>query len=68
VTHTVADAEAAIARHPTDLTQLSMAADLLTECGDPRGEDFAACLSGALSGGIRRAASATTAGWNTAGG
>lgn len=50
MTHTVADAEAAIARHPTDLTQLAMAADLLIEAGDPRGEDFAACLAGDLTG------------------
>ncbi len=49
MTHTIADAEAAIARHPTDLEQLSMAADLLQELGDPRGEDFAACLGGASS-------------------
>jgi hypothetical protein len=49
VTHTIADAEAAIARHPTDLTQLSMAADLMQELDDPRGADFAACLGGDLS-------------------
>ena len=49
MTHTIADAEAAVARHPESLETLSMAADLLIEAGDPRGEDFAACLDGRLS-------------------
>lgn len=49
MTHTTADAEAAIARHPESLEQLSMAADLLQELNDPRGEDFAACLGGEMS-------------------
>lgn len=49
MTHTIADAEAAIARHPECLETLSMAADLMIESGDPRGEDFAACLDGSLS-------------------
>lgn len=49
MTHTVTDAEAAIARHPDDLMQLSMAADLLQELDDPRGEDFAACLAGTIT-------------------
>ena len=49
MTHTVTDAEAAIARHSDDLMQLSMAADLLIELDDPRGEDFAACLAGVIT-------------------
>ena len=49
MTHTIADAEAAIARHPDDLATLSMAADLLQELDDPRGEDFAACLDGRMT-------------------
>lgn len=49
MTHTVTDAEAAIARHPESLEQLSIAADLLIELGDPRGEDFAACLVGTIT-------------------
>lgn len=48
--HSIADAEAAIRRAPTSVEQLSMAADLLIDLGDPRGEDFAACLNGRLSG------------------
>lgn len=50
MTHTVADAEAAVARHPDSLEQLSKAADLLIELGDPRGEDFSACLAGDVTG------------------
>lgn len=49
MTHTVADAEAAIRRHPESLEELSRAADLFIEQGDPRGEAFAACLSGGLT-------------------
>ena len=49
MTHTVQDAEAAVARHPDDLATLSMAADLLMELDDPRGEDFAACLDGRMT-------------------
>jgi len=49
VTHTIADAEAAIARNPESLEQLCMATDLLIEAGDPRGEDFAACLAGTIT-------------------
>lgn len=49
MTHTVADAEAAIRRNPESLEELSKATDLMIEAGDPRGEDFAACLSGDLS-------------------
>jgi len=49
VTHTIADAEAAIARNPQSLEELSRAADLLIEHGDPRGEDFSLCLQGGLT-------------------
>lgn len=49
MTHTIADAEAAIARHPESLEELSKAADLLIEQGDPRGEDFSPCLAGGLT-------------------
>jgi len=49
MTHTVTDAEAAIARHPESLEQLCMATDLLIELDDPRGEDFAACLAGVIT-------------------
>lgn len=49
MTHTVTDAESAIARHPDDLMQLCMATDLLIELDDPRGEDFAACLAGVIT-------------------
>lgn len=48
MTHTVRDAEAAIARHPECLETLCKAADLLIEAGDSRGEDFAACLDGRM--------------------
>ncbi len=46
--YTVKDADAAIRRSPQSLEELSKAADLLIELGDPRGEDFAACLDGRL--------------------
>lgn len=49
MTHAIADAEAAIARNPESLQELSKAADLLIEQGDPRGEDFAACLAGDMT-------------------
>ena len=50
MTHTIADAEDAIRRYPECLVTLSMAADLLIEQGDRRGEDFSLCLQGGVTG------------------
>ncbi len=46
---TIEDAERAVRENPQDLRTLSMAADLLQDRGDPRGEDFAACLLGTIT-------------------
>ncbi len=46
---TIEDAERAVRENPQDLRTLSMAADLLQDLGDPRGEDFAACLLGTIT-------------------